>query len=351
VLLSRSWPIRSQGASRLSDAAARVTGLLALLIGGIRSMPHASSSSQRSQKRCPACVPIIALALTVSQLGSPANYAMAEPAADQQAPGQDKAAAETAGIGVALGESDGGFLVQAIVPDSPAEKSRGVNIGDRIVAVAQAGQEPVSVIGMSLRDVAAMIRGTAGTTVRLTIIPQGQQEDHTVVVSLIRGSVKALNVFGDGILLAPKTIIPNFEYVRLSNLANGQIHDHSGKLLVLEFWASWCGPCLQTLDKTEAILEKHPEWVDKVEIVAVGVDEVRTNAVKCLENRKWKRLTTVWTGEEVLKPYHVASLPVIYFVGPDRRIVEANQQTDLETTLRTLLTQPVDGLPSNKPDR
>ena len=46
--------------------------------------------------------------------------------------------------------------------------------------------------------------------------------------------------------------------------------DYLGKILVLDFWATWCAPCVEKLKKYEPIMEK---YADKdVELVAVSLD-------------------------------------------------------------------------------
>ena len=95
------------------------------------------------------------------------------------------------GIGAELTVEDGYAKVRRVIPGSPAEGTKKVNANDRIVAVAQGNEKPVDVIEMPLRKVVKLIRGKAGTEVRLTIIP-ASAPDPTVrqVVSIIRGDIE-----------------------------------------------------------------------------------------------------------------------------------------------------------------
>ncbi len=74
------------------------------------------------------------------------------------------------GIGVALSSKDGYSVVERIIPGGATDKTGALEPGDKIIAVAQEGDEPVDIIDMSLRDVVAMIRGERGTRVKLTIL-------------------------------------------------------------------------------------------------------------------------------------------------------------------------------------
>jgi len=75
------------------------------------------------------------------------------------------------GIGAMLSEEDGYCVIRELVPGAPAIRSKKLQANDRIVAVAQQGEEPVDIIGMGLRKIVDKIRGEKGTTVTLTIIP------------------------------------------------------------------------------------------------------------------------------------------------------------------------------------
>jgi hypothetical protein len=98
-----------------------------------------------------------------------------------------------AGIGIVLGVEGQYFVVKEIIPDSPAAAQKDLKAGDRIIAIAQ-GQEPAVPVQVGkLAQAVAMIRGPAGTTVRLTIVPVGQDDSHARVVSLVRAELKALS--------------------------------------------------------------------------------------------------------------------------------------------------------------
>jgi len=78
------------------------------------------------------------------------------------------------GIGVALSSRDGYPVVEQIIPGGATDRIGALQPNDKIIAVAQAGEDPVSVVDMALRDVVRLIRGKKGTTVRLTVLRQDE---------------------------------------------------------------------------------------------------------------------------------------------------------------------------------
>ncbi len=95
------------------------------------------------------------------------------------------------GIGAVLTEMDDYTTLRELVPGGPASASGQLNVGDRIVGVAQGeGGAMEDVIGARLDDTVALIRGKADSVVRLDILPAeaGADGPHKIV-RLIRKTI------------------------------------------------------------------------------------------------------------------------------------------------------------------
>ena len=97
---------------------------------------------------------------------------------------------KSAGVGVVLGVEGQNIVVKRILPDSPAAAQKDIHVGDRIIAIAQDKGAAVDVRDMKLAKVADLIRGSAGTTVRLTLVSSGQDDSHARVVNFVRAELK-----------------------------------------------------------------------------------------------------------------------------------------------------------------
>ena len=94
------------------------------------------------------------------------------------------------GIGATLAAEDGYTVIREIRPGTPAEKSKQIKVGDKVVGVAQAKNDFVDVIDEKLTKVVEQIRGPKGTEVRLSIIPSGADSSVRKIVSIIRDEIK-----------------------------------------------------------------------------------------------------------------------------------------------------------------
>jgi hypothetical protein len=94
------------------------------------------------------------------------------------------------GIGVMLREDKGNIFIQEIIPGSPAAAQKDIHAGDRIVSIAQGDGPAVDVKDLKSAKVIELIRGQAGTTVRLTIASPGEDAAHARVVSVDRAELK-----------------------------------------------------------------------------------------------------------------------------------------------------------------
>ena len=95
------------------------------------------------------------------------------------------------GIGATLQVKNEYVTIQTIVPGGPADKSHQINVGDRIIGVAQGKEgEFQDIIGWRIDNAIKLIRGTKGTLVKLKILPQGKGSgDKPSVIEIVREKI------------------------------------------------------------------------------------------------------------------------------------------------------------------
>ncbi len=95
------------------------------------------------------------------------------------------------GIGAMLRPDDGSARIVRIIPGGPAEQDGRLKAGDKIIAVAQGDEEPVSILHWPLYKAVRLIRGEIDSKVVLTVIPASDRSGtRTKKIDLIRAEVK-----------------------------------------------------------------------------------------------------------------------------------------------------------------
>lgn len=105
--------------------------------------------------------------------------------------------------------------------------------------------------------------------------------------------------------------------VKLSDYAG------KGKYVLVDFWASWCGPCIKELPDLVKLYNRYRN--KNFEIVGVSLDQNREAWLKALVqyNMKWPQLSDLKGWEnEAARIYGVTSIPYTVLINPEGIIVE-----------------------------
>lgn len=95
-----------------------------------------------------------------------------------------------------------------------------------------------------------------------------------------------------------------------------------GKTIILDFWATWCGPCKQGLPVLMDIAKSRA--ADGVELWSVDLSEKNSKVAGFLEQRKWDLRVLMDTKGAVANSYGVKGIPHTVVIDPDGvvRLVE-----------------------------
>ena len=110
---------------------------------------------------------------------------------------------------------------------------------------------------------------------------------------------------------------PNFT---LSKLAGQALHlsDYRGKVVLLNFWASFCSPCLEEMPALEALWQDYRE--QGFVVLAVAVDRGSIDPVRrFVETGNYSFPIPLDPDGDVRKQYEVMALPTTYLIGRDGR--------------------------------
>jgi cytochrome c biogenesis protein CcmG, thiol:disulfide interchange protein DsbE len=121
--------------------------------------------------------------------------------------------------------------------------------------------------------------------------------------------------------------------------AEGRAHtlaEYRGRVVVLDFWATWCALCSKVMPRMEKLHRKY-----RGQGVAVfGVSSFETGDPAALMKKKNCTYGLLLKGEEIAPAYGVETLPVVCVIGPDGRVVYSHAGADhknLESVVEKLV--------------
>jgi thiol-disulfide isomerase/thioredoxin len=112
--------------------------------------------------------------------------------------------------------------------------------------------------------------------------------------------------------------------------------DFAGKIVVLEFWATWCGPCQARMAEIQTYPKRYPEWNGNVVLVAASVDDAKDAVIKHLKAQGWNQSHNVWIGTEATKSYQIDAVPTAFVIDRKGLILAVNPADIVETVNREL---------------
>jgi cytochrome c biogenesis protein CcmG, thiol:disulfide interchange protein DsbE len=126
-------------------------------------------------------------------------------------------------------------------------------------------------------------------------------------------------VFASGIARArpAPTVAPTLELTTLDG-KSVRLADFMGRVLLVDIWASWCGPCKSSFPSLDALyLELHPRGLD---LLAVNVDERRHDAEEFLSHHPHQMPVVLDPKGRVPEAFGADAMPSSFLIDRSGKI-------------------------------
>jgi peroxiredoxin len=95
-----------------------------------------------------------------------------------------------------------------------------------------------------------------------------------------------------------------------------------GHILLIDFWASWCGPCLREMPNVKSIYAKYHS--KGLEILGVSLDRQKDQWVKAIKDKglTWHHVSSLMEfSDPIARQFHVTAIPRMFILDQNGKII------------------------------
>jgi len=172
----------------------------------------------------------------------------------------------------------------------------------------------------------------------ITQIQQSFSESPTVQ-SYYKNYLALKKKIEDGQKLAPGKLAPDFEELSVDRKKSIKLSSLRGQVVLVDFWASWCGPCRRENPNVVKTYEKYKN--DGFTIVSVSLDTDKAKWMEAIkhDNLSWPNHVSDLGGwnSKVPQIYGVNSVPFTVLIDKEGKIIQTNLRGEaLEVELQKI---------------
>ncbi len=103
-----------------------------------------------------------------------------------------------------------------------------------------------------------------------------------------------------------------------------RLADFLGRWVIVNFWATWCAPCLLEMPELQAFHEKHQE---RTAVIGVNFEDIAPSEIGAFVGRLAVTFPIVLSGGKPLPGFELKGLPTTFLISPTGELVDTHLGT------------------------
>ncbi|MBW8832694.1 MAG: TlpA family protein disulfide reductase [Burkholderiales bacterium] len=134
---------------------------------------------------------------------------------------------------------------------------------------------------------------------------------------LLGATLAVCATFASAVPVAPLSAAPDFT-LRTMDGKNLRLQELRGSVVLVNFWATWCGPCRQEMPHLNRLYDKYRS--SGFELLGVNIDEDASNAIGVATKMGLKFPVLLDTDKKVSRLYDLSTMPSTVVIDRDGKV-------------------------------